>query len=226
MSWLQSKRVLILADREVDDIDPSNVELIISLGDLWGGHLRQFAELDVPKIGVYGNHCRPGYLERHGFLNAHCRVHDIFGIRFGGIEGCVRYKPGELPFLYSENEMAAHAEELSQVDVLLLHAPPAGLNDIPESNAHRGSVSVRSWVDANPPQSILHGHVYPEHPVIEHGTTQILWVYGAAFAELDARGRFENVRPATNGSYTPETGFENANLANSERAALMEGFLG
>lgn len=82
-------KVLAIADRPPrssikDQVVDENIDLIITLGDL---EYTQIAELElitnIPKIGVYGNHCTPGYMEQLGIVDMHLNTIEVNGMTFG-----------------------------------------------------------------------------------------------------------------------------------------------
>lgn len=96
-------KVLILADRPptrpIKEIisDNPGIQLIITLGDLYYYDIQVLAEItDIPKIGVYGNHCDGRYMESLGITNMHLANKTIEGISFFGYQGCVKYKESVL----------------------------------------------------------------------------------------------------------------------------------
>jgi Icc-related predicted phosphoesterase len=78
------------------------------------------------------------------------------------------------------------ARKLPPADVLICHAPPAGVNDEPDDPAHRGSPALRGWVEQHEPTWLLHGHTLPLPGRRMHqlGATQVVHVRGAMTLEL------------------------------------------
>lgn len=182
-------KALILADTPVDvdlaaTVADNQVEAVFTCGDLHKYDIAGLADVSVPKYGVYGNHCRRGYLDELGIIDLHRRMTTLpNGMSIVGLEGCVRYK-NEPDVLYSQQE---YAEFLSRypatVDVILTHTPPAGINDH-DDPAHLGITALRDYVDSAQPQYLLHGHTYPDEPVTDHGSTKILYTYGMRIVDL------------------------------------------
>ena len=86
------------------------------------------------------------------------------GVRFLGLGGSMRYKPG--PFQYTDRQMNVRAIRLwpkiaasRGFDVLVTHAPAYGLGDAP-TLAHRGFQAFVGLMDHYAPQYHLHGHVH------------------------------------------------------------------
>jgi len=95
-----------------------------------------------------------------------------------GLEGCVRYKPGESDILYTQDEYSTMVAALRPADVLVTHCPPAGINDHDDA-AHQGITALRHWVDSHQPKFLIHGHTYPRPPITRHGATRVEYVHGA-----------------------------------------------
>ncbi|HET9174710.1 MAG TPA: hypothetical protein VFN56_05550 [Candidatus Saccharimonadales bacterium] len=181
--------ILALADRPphlslqgsiADYCHREGVDIICTLGDL---EMADIAELeyitDVPKIGVYGNHCSGSYMEPLGIVNMHMRTAQLNGISFGGFEGAVRYKQGDAP-MFTQAEATALMSDFPYVDIFLSHAPPYGINDEPDELAHQGFHGLRQYLDGKQPKLWLHGHTYPSPDalVTTVGSTRIEYVFG------------------------------------------------
>jgi Icc-related predicted phosphoesterase len=159
--------------------------LILLLGDLEPAWTEGLAEVDVPKLGVRGNHDAPDALSAVGAEDLHLRAVELGGLSFAGFGGSPRYSQG------GDNEWTEEeAEELLGVlpaaDVLLTHSPPAGVNDEPDDHVHRGSAALRAWVERFEPAWLLHGHTLPDpaRAVRQLGPTRVVHVRGALPLEL------------------------------------------
>ncbi len=185
-------RLLVFADTEPelgtsirDYASAASVDAIICAGDLFGPDIAELADLNIPKLGVYGNHCNGQYFDKLGIVNLHLRRIVLRGVRFGGLQGCVRYKPGPSDILYTQDQYRTMLEGLGPVEVLVTHCPPAGINDHADP-AHRGIVALRTWVDTHQPKVMIHGHTYPRDPLGQHGPTRIEYVHGTKLVDIDA----------------------------------------
>lgn len=155
-------------------------DLITTLGDLVPAHISALADIDtVPKIGVYGNHCSGTYFDRLGIQDMHLSTWEFAGLRFGGFQGCVRYKPDPKAIMCTQAEATALLADFPPVDVFLSHCPPHGINDEP-SQAHQGFTALREYLDSHRPEMWLHGHTYPTPAteIRQHGKTRIEYVHG------------------------------------------------
>jgi len=150
-------------------LDP---ELILLLGDLEPAWTDGLAEIQLPKLGVRGNHDAPDALAAVGAEDLHLRVVDCGGLSLGGFGWT------------DESHAAEQLERLPAADVLLTHVPPAGINDDPADPHHRGSPALLAWVERQRPRLLLHGHTYPALPVGQLGPTRIVYVRGAVPVEL------------------------------------------
>lgn len=185
-------KLLVLADTEPewrsipDEVSSSHADAVITVGDLSGGWLERagLQDVDVPTLGVYGNHCDGKYLERLGVTNLHLRCAVVHGVSFSGLQGCVRYKARGRDILYTQGEYTEMVSALPPAQVLVTHCPPAGINDHADA-AHAGISALRNWVADHHPACLIHGHTYPEHPVSSFGQTRIVYVRGAAIVSLD-----------------------------------------
>jgi hypothetical protein len=191
--------------------------LIVACGDLpfdYLGHLMNL--LDLPLVFVPGNHdpdisgyrtsraglpLRAGLPARppwpDGAISAERRVVDAAGLRLAGLGGCRRYSGG--PNQYTERQQARRARALAHrawwaqvrdgrgVDVLLTHAPPAGVGDGTDP-PHQGFRALHRLTARLQPPVLLHGHVDPHGaPVGGHrlGRTVVHNVVGRHLLEIE-----------------------------------------
>jgi predicted phosphodiesterase len=161
-------------------------DLILSSGDLPFDYLEYLvSRLDVPLVYVPGNHdrdlsprdttwmpLRPEDPPRGppGAENADGRVIDAGGLRITGLGGSLRYREG--PNQYTQGAMRRRAVALELrsrlwrardgrgVDVILTHAPPAGVGDGGD-HAHQGFTAFHRLISSLAPRLLVHGHVHP-----------------------------------------------------------------
>jgi uncharacterized protein len=184
-------RLLALAD-EPPAVDPArlavanHVDAVVTLGDLSADSIASLVDLEVPALGVHGNHDDEGELAALGVRDLHLSRVQLDGWSFAGFEGCVRYRPGA-PHQYAQGEAARLVRGLPAADVLLCHCPPRGINDDPDDPAHVGFQALRTWVLRHEPAYLLHGHTTPDPRTRVHrlGRTQVIWVRGARIVELE-----------------------------------------
>ncbi len=184
-------RILAIADRAPLKplsvlLQEQPVDLIVTLGDLEMSDIRYLENVrQIPKLGVYGNHCSGMYMPELGIVNMHMATTVIQGVRFGGFEGCVRYKQSTAK-MYTQEEASELFSYYPPVDVLLMHCPPYGVNDDPTDIAHTGFIGSRDYVSREHPKLLMHGHTYPtaNELVREVGSTRIEYVFGSAFIEV------------------------------------------
>jgi uncharacterized protein len=181
-------RLLVLADRPprgdlLGWVQGNRPDAVICCGDLDLAWIEALREVDLPKLGVYGNH-DAAYMPALGISDLHLRRIEVGGVAFAGFEGCVRYRDGEHQF--TQEEAAVLARGLPAADVLVCHAPPAGVNDEPGDRAHLGFDALREWVSANVPRLVLHGHTHPRPGggVRRVGSSRVVHVTGARIVEL------------------------------------------
>jgi Icc-related predicted phosphoesterase len=160
---------------------------VVTLGDLEPGWIASLAALDLPRLGVHGNHDGEHELAALGIQDLHLARVEVGGWSFAGFEGCVRYREG--PHQYTQEEAEVLVERLPAADVLLCHSPPWGVNDEPDDPAHVGFRALRDWVERNQPRYLLHGHTTPDPRRQTHhlGATEVLWVRGARVVGLTWR---------------------------------------
>jgi uncharacterized protein len=183
-------RVLALADEPPHGPIPelvaaSRPELIVLLGDLEPAWTDGLADVELPKLGVLGNHDAADALQAVGAEEVHLRRVEAGGLSFSGFGGSPRYtEQGRNQ--WTEEEAAGLLERLPPADVLLTHSPPAGVNDDSSDPVHRGSPALRDWVERHRPAWLLHGHTLPDPARRVHrlGETRVVHVRGATALDL------------------------------------------
>jgi Icc-related predicted phosphoesterase len=185
-------RILALADAPppgplAELVAASRPELIVLLGDLQPAWTDGLDAIDVPKLGVHGNHDAPGTLAAVGAEDVHLRRVSHGGLSFSGLAGSPRYSRGG-EYEWTEEEAQALVDRLPGADVLLTHTPPAGVNDDPGDPVHRGWAALLPWVERERPAWLLHGHTHPLPGRLVHslGPTRVAYVRGAAILDLSA----------------------------------------
>ncbi len=181
---VNSMNILAIADRRPKINIPevvldNSIDLIVTLGDLTREDILQLEQIvDIPKIGVYGNHDSGTYMPELGIWNMHMKVLDYRGLRFGGFQGCVRYKENPDAIMYTQEEASQMMASFPEVDVFICHCPPRGIND-EEEIAHQGFQALRDYIDYKQPRLLLHGHTYPTegNVVKQYNSTRIEYVY-------------------------------------------------
>ncbi len=177
--------ILAIADRPPREsilglIQKHAVELVCTLGDLDYFALEELDRVtDIPKIGVYGNHCSGVYFESLGIMDMHLKTFEYKGVTFGGFEGSLRYKDSDYGKMYTQEEASDMLQNFPTVDVMLAHSPPFGVNDEEGSPSHQGLVGLQTYVEKKKPRYFLHGHTYPteENITTAVGGTSIIYVY-------------------------------------------------
>jgi Icc-related predicted phosphoesterase len=160
-------------------------QLILLLGDLEPAWTEGLAAVELPKLGVRGNHDPLDALAALGAEDLHLRALACRGLTFAGFGGSPRYsRTGANE--WTEEEAAEMLDGLPAADVLLTHTPPAGVNDDPADHVHRGSAALREWVEEHEPRLLLHGHTLPNpaRSVAQLGQTRVVHVRGALPVEL------------------------------------------
>lgn len=159
-------KILAIADTKpkhsiTDLVKAESVELVITLGDLEHSEIATLEQIThIPKIGVYGNHCFPGYMEKLGIHDLHMHTWSFGGLTFGGFEGCVRYKKNPYAKMCTQEEANDLMQYFPYVDVFIAHCPPFGINDDTDP-AHVGFHALRTYLEVKQPKYFLHGHTYP-----------------------------------------------------------------
>ena len=185
-------RVLALADKR-PPLDPAvmavqaKVDAVLCLGDLDRAWIESLRDVELPKLGVHGNHDPDHVLREIEVEDMHMRRTALGGMTFAGFEGCVRYAShDEHHHQFTQKQATKLARKLPGAGVLLCHCPPFGVNDDPDDPAHIGYEGLRDWVDEHRPRHLLHGHTHPMpgRVMTRVGDTQVHYVSGARVIQL------------------------------------------
>lgn len=158
-------------------------DILITTGDLISFDFAGLEDISnkKPSFGVYGNHDSGNYMESLGIVNLHNKVYEYNNLKWGGFQGCIKYK--ESPLMYTEEQAKIWADTFPYVDVLLLHAGPKDMLDDPTDEIHTGSESIRRYVLEKKPKLIFVGHQYSDG-YLEVGNTKIYRTYGARIIDI------------------------------------------
>jgi Icc-related predicted phosphoesterase len=184
-----SLRALVLADEPpylpLERLLERGVDLVLCLGDLTRHDLEALGSVQLPKLGVHGNHDDGGEFTGLGIENVHLERIEVAGLCFGGFSGSHEY--GREPrYTWSQKRARKLLRKFGPVDVMLAHSPPLGVNDDAEDPAHVGLEGLREYLERERPAMLLHGHTYPPLPVERWGATEIRHVRGHRFVTLPA----------------------------------------
>jgi Icc-related predicted phosphoesterase len=186
-----SLRALALADERpyvpLERLLERNVDIVLCLGDLTRADLEPLAGVQLPKLGVHGNHDDGGEFTGLGIESVHLRRVEIAGLCFGGFSGSHEYH-AEPRYTWSQKKASKLLRKLGHVDVLLAHSPPLGINDDTDDPAHVGLQGLREYVERERPAMVLHGHTYPPLAVERFEGTEVRHVRGHRFVTLPTPG--------------------------------------
>ncbi len=155
-----------------------DIDAVLILGDITQFGPMSWAEeflksLDAPGYAIPGN-CDPPattqFIEKGG-TSLHGKKVELGGytlIGVGGSNPTIFETPNEM----SEEEICDLVSPLMEREVVLVsHAPPYGVNDVPPSGSHTGSTCLRDLVDEFEPRAVLSGHIHEARGVVREGST-------------------------------------------------------
>ena len=159
----------------------NGAECVLILGDITDFGPEEIASdiidsIDLDVYAIPGN-CDPltipSIVAEHG-TDMHGRSVSIGGIHLAGLGGS---NPTifNTPFELSENDIFAKLDAVSEKGmVLMVHAPPYGINDMIPSGLNVGSTAVLKIVKKYSPLLVLSGHIHEAVGIIvKDGTTFI-----------------------------------------------------
>ena len=177
-------KLLVLAD--IDDLrwrgGRGCADALLSLGDISDAVILQASEnWQCPAVlAVKGNHDVDAPFPAP-IVNLHLRCVEFGGLCFGGLNGCLQYKPRGA-FLYYQEEVEAFLENFPVVDVFVAHNSPRGIHDR-EDEVHTGFTGLNTYIERATPRLLLHGHQHLEHEALV-GCTRVIGVHGWKAIEI------------------------------------------
>jgi Icc-related predicted phosphoesterase len=170
-------RTLVVADEEQIDFDRElRADLLISCGDLTDEFILRVAEMTLCRhiFAVKGNHDSAAAF--HPLIkDLHLTVHEHEGVKFGGFNGCWRYKPrGD--FLYEQEDVEKALESFPPVDVFVAHNSPHLIHQWDDS-VHVGFKAFNAYIERTRPQVLIHGHQHVNAETMLEAT-RVIGVFG------------------------------------------------
>ena len=170
--------------------------MIISCGDLKPEYLSFLVTMiPAPLLFVRGNHdARYEDNPPEGCIDLEEKPVTIKGVRFVGFGGCKSERPA--PNHYSEREMnlrilkATLSMSLKKgFDVLVTHAPAAGLGD-GDDRFHEGFETFVKLIDKYNPRYHLHGHQHLTYSIgskrmLQYNDTTVVNAYNYHILEME-----------------------------------------
>jgi Icc-related predicted phosphoesterase len=194
-------KVLVVSDHESEYIWDffdakafAGVDAIVSCGDLKPEYLSFLVTMiPAPLLYVRGNHdARYRDNPPEGCIDLEEKPVTVKGVRFVGFGGCKSERPAENH--YSEREMNRRVLRASfslrrGFDVLVTHAPAAGLGD-GDDRFHEGFETFRALIDRYKPRYHLHGHQHLTYSigskrVLEYNDTTIVNGYNYYILDME-----------------------------------------
>jgi len=172
-----SRSALEMIRRTIEKLTP---DLTVVCGDITHFGTPEEARATIDSfpgliLAVPGN-CDPpgiedGVAESHG-VDLHGKTYELEGIIFAGFGGA--RKMFGTAREYDEEFIGENIKRIIPgADVLVLHGPPYGINDL-SSSGHAGSREVLDAVQFHKPMLVLSGHIHECHGIVrEDGITYL-----------------------------------------------------
>ena len=186
-------KLFILADEKPDQPLKElskDCDVILLLGDLFPSWVEELKDVDLPILGVHGNHDydkvhNPDQIDIFkmlGGIDLHLKTFEHQGVTFTGFDGDMGYVFAENDAAYPKPidriKMKAELEKLNThppADVLVTHYPSVGTLDMPFLG-HKGLGGFRSYIERVQPSYHFHGHVHKQAQA-QIGSTNVFSVF-------------------------------------------------
>lgn len=172
-------KALILADEKPKESLlklARDCEIIIVLGDLFYSDLVELKDINLPKIGVHGNHdydraynlnCED-FFPKLGITDLHLKTYKFKDLLFTGFKGNMEYVfaennvpyPGKKIDFIKYNQELEKLNDLPGADVFITHGPSLNTLDIPCALGHKGLKAFKNYINRAKPKYHFHGHTH------------------------------------------------------------------
>ncbi len=162
----------------------AGADLLVACGDVRDDLILKAAELSACRkiFAVKGNHDLPTDFPSP-VSDLHLNVECFDGLRFGGFNGCWKYKPRG-NYLYGQDEARQLLASFPRVDVFIAHNSPKGIHD-KDDDVHSGFEAFNEYIARADPKYMFHGHQHLSAESIL-GRTRVVGVFGHAMIEMQA----------------------------------------
>lgn len=170
----------LLALADIDDFrwrgPDGRADALLALGDMSDTVILEAAEAwRCPAVfAVKGNHDSEAPFPEP-IIDLHLRTSEFGGARFGGLNGCLQYKPRGA-YLYYQEEVEEFLKAFPAVDILISHNSPRGVHDR-EDEVHTGFSALNAYIKRTIPRLLLHGHQHQKRET-SMGGTRVIGVFG------------------------------------------------
>lgn len=149
-----------LSPNELQILQSANqtCDLCICLGDISLDQLRIIKRnINIPIIGVLGNHDTQDLLNDADIENAHGKVVEIQGLKIAGLSGAPKYTERLHRILYTREEAENIIESMSAnpADILISHSGSYNKN---ADKSHIGFRAIDNYMKKVRPAYVIHGH--------------------------------------------------------------------
>ena len=173
-----------LKNNEIEVIKAGHYDLCLCLGDIPKQALDNIiSNLDVPIMGVMGNHDDPRFFDGLPIINLHNKNVGFGNLRFAGIEGSNRYKQGNY-VMHSQEEIHQVYRNLQKADILVSH--DTGYQYLGKDNAHIGFKGISKYIFWKRPKLHIFGH-YHQPMKFKKGSTTCICVYRCCLIDTDIK---------------------------------------
>lgn len=181
---MMAMKIVVIADEdfEVGLLECRNIDILISCGDLNDRAIQRAMEIYQPKLtlAVRGNHDVDAPFPK-GVVDLHLTTHVFEGVKFGGFEGCWKYK-SRGHHLFEQAEVSNLMKYFPKVDVFVAHNSPAGIHER-DTEVHQGFLGFKGYIERAEPSLMIHGHQHVDTQSVVHQTT-VIGVFGEIYMEI------------------------------------------
>lgn len=170
-------RILAIADihwslstEEIRIIQNANTtcDFCICLGDILLDQLLFIKRnIELPVVGVFGNHDEPEFLGKAGIENMHGKRTEIHGIKIAGLSGSPKHTENPHRILYTQEDAKNILENVSgvPVDILISHSGSYNKN---ADQTHDGFQAINYYMKKVRPAYVIHGHNHAPSQKVMH----------------------------------------------------------
>jgi Icc-related predicted phosphoesterase len=161
---------------------PGKADVLIACGDIPDQVILNTAKAAgcAAVLAVKGNHDFSSPFPAP-IVDLHLRSHTHGGLRFGGFQGCWRYKP-KGNYLYDQERVNRLLDSFAPVDIFVAHNSPRGVHD-QDDDVHYGFDAFNAYIRRAHPRLLIHGHQHVNQETLVEGT-RVVGVFGIQRVEV------------------------------------------
>lgn len=173
-----------------DALDGECPDIVLMLGDNMYEDIEAIrdcmSKLDIPIVGISGNHDDTNLLSELGITNIHMNTVQFKGVKISGFGGSIKYKDDSSKLLFTNEQSEVMLSDFPPCDIFITHDKPCFEKHLNENSihSHSGLTGIARYIENNRPELHLHGHLHECYVKKHSGGTMVRCCYGAELIKI------------------------------------------